>query len=63
MARIIKADIAQVEAAQAMVERAARGIGEASPEVRAIANAKRVREDIYAPDAYEAVLEDDDLAS
>lgn len=63
MARIIKADMPAVRAARAIVDRAGRGIGEASPEIRAMANAKQVKADIYEPDAFEAVLEDDDVAS
>ncbi len=41
MPKIIKVTRNQVEAAKLIVSRAERGIGEASPAVRAIANAKR----------------------
>ncbi|MGQ0624499.1 MAG: hypothetical protein ACT4PP_07595 [Sporichthyaceae bacterium] len=59
MATIIKADMPQVRAARLIVKRAERGIGEASPRIRAMANAKQVKADVYEPDAFEAVLEDD----
>lgn len=65
MAKIIlRADIAAVEAAKLIVERAARGIQEATPEVRALARAKRVGADMYAPDAFEVEFDEDEgLAS
>lgn len=40
MAKTLKATRAQVHAARLIVSRAARGIGTASPAVRALANAK-----------------------
>jgi len=42
VARTLKVNRAQVRAARLIVSRAARGIGQASPAVRAIAQAQRV---------------------
>lgn len=43
MAKTVQVNRAQVRAAKLIVKRAARGIGQATPAVRAIANAKPVR--------------------
>lgn len=43
MAKTLQATRAQVHAAKLIVDRASRGIGQASPAVRAIAKAKPVR--------------------
>lgn len=43
MAKTVRANRAQVRAAQLIVSRASRGMGMAGPAVRAIANAKPVR--------------------
>lgn len=51
MPRTIKATRAQVRAAQLIVERAERGIGEASPAVRAIAEARPADRDLRPREA------------
>lgn len=51
MPRTVKVTRAQVLAAKLIVERAARGIGEASPAVRAIAQARPADRDLRPREA------------